>query len=95
MNYKNTCPKCGPITLPRKFNFCPKCGSIVKEANGLKDIDSVYHPTRMPVEVEKILNECGAKTEGEQKALLGSIQVSQKSNVISGNEGGVSKVASG
>lgn len=94
MNYKNTCPKCGPVTLQRKFNFCPKCGSTVKEAD-LKSISSSYHPTRMPVEVESILNECGAKTEGEQKALLGSIGVSQKSNVITGNEGGVSKVASG
>jgi hypothetical protein len=79
------------MTLPRKFNFCPKCGSTVKEAD-LKSISSSYHPTRMPKDVENILNECGAKTEGEKKALLGSIGVSKKSNVISENVGGVSKI---
>ena len=93
MNYKGTCPNCGKITLPRKFNFCPKCGSIIEEANGLKDINSAYHPSRMPKKVEKILEECGAKTEGEKKAILNSIEISQKPNIISGNAGNISKVS--
>jgi ribosomal protein S27AE len=94
MNYKNTCPKCGPITLPRKFNFCPKCGAIVKEAEGLKNIGLKCGKSfNIPKDVDKILDECGAKTTGEKKALLGSIQVSDKPNAISENVGGVSKVS--
>jgi len=93
MNYKNTCPKCGLITLPRKFNFCPKCGSIVKEANGLKNIANGFSPSKMPKDVENILNECGAKTDAQKKAMLAGIQVSQKPNIVSGNVGGISKVS--
>lgn len=93
MKYTNTCPNCGKITLTRKFNFCPKCGSIVKEADGLKNIKNSYHPTRMPKKVEKILEECGAKTDGEKKAILNSIGISQKPNIISGNAGNISKVS--
>ena len=92
MKYTNTCPECGKITLQKKFNFCPKCGSIVKEAE-LKTVQNNYHPSRMPKEVEKILNECGAKTDGEKEALLGSICVSQKPNIVEGNVGGISKVS--
>ena len=93
MNYTNNCPKCGKITLQRKFNFCPKCGSIVKEADGLKGISNGFSPSKMPKDVEKILDECGAKTDAQKKAMLGGIQVSQKPNVISENVGGISKMS--
>jgi uncharacterized Zn finger protein (UPF0148 family) len=92
MNYRNTCPKCGPMTLQRKFNFCPKCGSTVKEAD-LKTISSSYHPTRMPKEVENILEKAGAKTDSEKREILNSIVVTKEPrNIISENVGGISKV---
>ena len=81
-----TCPKCGKVKLQKNFLFCPKCGTQVKEAN--EGVVSVR-----PKSVSDILEQCGAKTEGEKQALLGSIGVSKESKAITGNVGGVSKMS--
>ena len=87
--YTEECPKCGPVTLERKFNFCPNCGAIVKGAD-LKSISSGYHPSRMPKKVEKVLEEMGCKTEAEKNRMLGSIGYTANptdKQVISGHAG--------
>jgi hypothetical protein len=89
MKHTEICPKCGPKTLNRRFNFCPDCGTTV-EGMDMSTINNGYTPTRRPAKVDKVLEEMGCRTDVEKNTMLNSIGYTANptdKQIISGHAG--------